>query len=220
MRRFSRLLFGIFVLTFATGCQTVGYKPTGETHQWIAYRIDLGESVLEFSLPPGESRQFPAFPIREHVDINRSDLYDDALIGPRLLDRTWDYAPGPLSMVEGTLRAFILLRRSEQALDSMEALKSAIEENSKLEDAARYLESGRRLPSTLPTQFAMSSVGGQEALKLRAGVPAPVFAVAVGRHAYIELYVQVSDFHKRPDWRKDAEAAHDAIFRSIRITRR
>lgn len=123
-------------------------------------------------------------------------------------------------MVEGTLDAFILLRRSELALDSMESLKTAIVENSRLEDAASYLESGGSLPSSLPSRFDNASVGGRDALRLRVGVSAPVYAVIVGRHAYIELRVSLSDFHKRPDWKKDAEAARDAIFKSIRITSR
>ena len=47
--RTRHLLCGLLILMFASGCQSVGHKPTGETHRWAAYRIDLGESVLEFS---------------------------------------------------------------------------------------------------------------------------------------------------------------------------
>jgi len=218
MKVWARLLLGMSAV-LTTGCQSAGYRPTGDTARWITHRVDLGETIVEFSIPPGESPEFSAFPVPSRVDVTRSDLFDQALQGPRLLYSAWDYRSGAMSAVDGTLTAYMQIHRSERPLDSMQALKHAIEERGRLIATLEYAESGRSGPSNFPVQFDRVTVGGREALRVRFEITRPSYAVVVGRHAYLMFNLGSSSV-QRPDWKKDAEAARDAIFESIRIVSR
>lgn len=84
-------LFAFLVSAMLVGCQLLvgtSLRPSGDTQHRETYRVEVGEQVVQFSIPPRESAEFfPNYVIPTRTDLNREDLFDEALEGPGLLSR-------------------------------------------------------------------------------------------------------------------------------------
>ena len=209
-------------LMMLAGCQAVAVaagRPTGDTKTWKTYRVDVGEHVVQFSIPPGESREFPNYTIPARIDLAGEGMFDEALDGPALLNRVWDYRSSRFVQVDGSLSASISVSRSEQPLDDLEALRRAVEESSRLYAMKMYVEEGRSRPSDIPERFDLVRIGNQDGWRVRYELSGPSYAVRLDQHHYLVVTLDYAGFTKQ-DWQTDAKAAADSILRSIRIDSR
>jgi len=190
--------------------------PDGDTKRWKTYRVEIGAHIVQFTIPPGESKDLPPFEIPSRIDLTRDGIFNQALIGPRLLQRGWDYREGRFSQVDGSLTARIGLRRSEKPLDDAAALQEAVKESSRLFAMKEYLESGSAGQSDNPDGFSPAVVGGRNAWRASYELSQPALVVALDETHYLKItlrYGGVTD----PKSRAAAKAAAAAILDSIRI---
>ena len=209
----------LLVLLAMTGCQAAvlaAGRPSSDVSHWTTYRVEVGAHVVQFSIPPGESREFPGFAIPKRIDLNRADIFDEALAGPALLSRVWDYRTSRFVVVDGSLSAGISVSRSDRPLNSLDALKAAVEEANQLYVMKMYAEEGQRRPSNEPVQFEPARIAGRDAWRVTYELIGPGYVVPLDEHHYLEVGVDFDGF-TRDDWRADAKAAADAILKSIRI---
>lgn len=132
MKACAAVLFAVLALA---GCQaviTAAGRPSADITHWTTYRVEVGAQIVQFSIPPGESREFSAFTIPTRIDLGRADLFDETLAGPALLSRMWDYRESGFVVVDGSLSAGITVNRSDRPLGSLDALKAAVEDANKL----------------------------------------------------------------------------------------
>ena len=209
---------GVLVAVTLIGCATMSGAaslPSGDTRSWATYRVEVGDQVVQFTIPPGESPDWPAFVIPQRIDLERQGTFDRANVGPELLARFWDYRTSRFAQVDGTLRAYILLWQSEKALDSAAALQAAVDENAKLSRIKDVMQGGSGGPPDA-MQFESAVVAGRAGLLVHHQTSPAHYAVSLDTHHYLTIYVSGSSI-TRPGWREDARAAADAILHSIRI---
>jgi hypothetical protein len=212
----------VLVVFAVAGCQAVvvaAGRPSADTSGWKTYRVEVGAHVVQFTIPPGESREFPGFTIPTRVDLTSADAFDEALAGPTLLRRVWDYRASRFVVVDGSLSAGISVNRSERSLDSLNALKTTVEEASELYAMKMYAEEGRRRASNKPVRFERVSIADRDAWRVSYELMRPGYVVPLDEHFYLGIGVDLDGF-SRADWRADAKAAADAILKSIRIESR
>jgi len=188
----------------------------GDTKHWKTYRVEVGAHIVQFTIPPGESKDLPPFEIPSRIDLTREGTFDQALMGPRLLQRGWDYRESRFSHVDGSLTARIGLRRSEKPLNDAAALQEAVKESSRLFAMKRYLESGLTGQSDNPNGFSPTVVGGRNAWRVSYEMSPPALVVALDETYYLNitlLYGGMTD----PKSGAAAKAAAAAILDSIRI---
>ncbi len=203
----ASLLFGV--------AQAAG-GPDGDTHGWETHRIVVGSKIVRFTIPPKESKEFPAFSIPSCVDLTRDGTFDQALIGPRLLQRAWDYRKSRFAAVDGSMDAYIGLRRSEQPLESLDDLKVAERESCRLFALQAYLKSGQPRASDEPAGFTPARVAGKDGLKASYERSSSAYLVPLDAHTYLKIAVEIGGITV-PQWRIDAKAAAAAILESIHI---
>lgn len=189
--------------------------PTSDTKNWVTYRVEVGDQVVQFTIPPGESPDWPAFAIPKRIDLKNPDIFDRANTGPGLLRRFWDYRTSRISQADGTLRAYILLWQSEKTLNDTAALQAAVEENAQLTRTKEVMQGDSRGPRDV-MRFEPAVVGGRTGLLVHHQTSPAHYAVTLDAHHYLTIYVSGSSV-TRPGWREDARAAADAILQSIRI---
>lgn len=212
---FSRGLMLLIALLLTGASQAAG-MPDGNTRKWKTYRVEVGTHVVQFTIPPGESRDYLPFEIPSRIDIAREGTFDQALKGPFLLERAWDYRKNRFSVVDGSLTAYIGLRRSEKPLNDMAALREAVTESSRLLAMQRYLRSGSVGRSNNPDGFSPAQVAGRSAWRVSFEMSQNAFVVAVDTVHYLQITVSYGGVTE-PTFRADAKAAAAAIFESIRI---
>ena len=199
------------------GCQTMASAighPTGDTQNWQVHRVQVDDMIVEFATPSGESKEFPNFPIPAKLDLSGLDSFDEGGLGPNLLRGFWDYRSSRFAQPEGTLSAIIAARRSSHEIIDIESLKRAIREASR-----RFEEKAGVAPKAqdLPTNYQQITIGGRNVLRVTYKLSSPSYVFLLDNRNYLEVSFQLSDFTNRADWRADAQAAADAILRSIRI---
>lgn len=200
------------------GCATMSGAaslPKGDTKNWVTHRVDVGDQVVQFTIPPGESPDWPAFEIPKRIDLKDPDVFDRANAGSGLLRRFWDYRTSRIAQVDGTLRAYVLLWQSEKTLDDTAALQAAVEENAELTRIKDVMQGGSGGPHDV-MRFEPAVVGGRAGLLIHHQTSPAHYAVTLDAHHYLTIYVNGSSV-TRPGWREDARAAADAILGSIRI---
>lgn len=155
---------GLVLLTalLLSGVSHAAGMPDGDTGKWKTYRVEVGMHVVQFTIPPGESRDFMPFEIPSRIDTAREGVFDQALKGPSVLDLAWDYRKSRFSVVDGSLTAYIGLRRSEKPLSDMAALREAVTEASRLSAIQNYLRSGSVGRSDNPGGFSPAQVAGAQ----------------------------------------------------------
>ena len=203
-----------FVLTGCIAMEAAASLPSGDTKNWKTYRVEVGDQVVQFTIPPEESSDFPSFEIPQRIDLAQAGIFNQAQIGPKLLNRYWDYRTSRFAAVNGTLHAYILLWRSEGLLDSVDALRGAIEDNGKLLKMKELADGGRGGPPDA-VRFETATVGGRTGLLEIHQITSPSYVVPVDPHHYLTISISVGVAN--PDWRADAQGAADAILKSIRI---
>ncbi len=209
----------LLALLAMTGCQAVivaAGRPSEDVSRWTTYRVEVGAQTVQFSIPPGESREVSAFTIPARIDLTRADLFDETLAGPALLSRMWDYRESRFVAVDGSLSAGISVNRSDRPLDSLDALKAAVEDANKLYVMKMYAEEGRRRASNKPVRFDPVRVADRDAWSVTYELSEPRYVVPFDRYHYLGISLRSSGF-SRADWRADAQAAADAILKLIRI---
>lgn len=213
--KFSSGLMLLIVLLISGVSHAVG-MPDGDTRKWKTYRVEVGMHVVQFTIPPGESRDYVPFEIPSRIDVAREGTFDQALIGPSLLERAWDYRKSRFSVVDGSLTAYIGLRRSEKPLGDMAALREAVTEGSRLFAMQQYLRSGSVGRSNSPDGFSPAQIGGRTAWLVSFEMSPNAFVVAVDSAHYLEITIRYGGVTE-PKFRADAKAAAAAILESIRI---
>ena len=200
------------------GCVTMGGAanlPSGDTKNWTTYQVEMSDQVVRFTIPPGESIDFPIYPIPRSIGLAQPNTFDRAETGPDLLRRFWDYRASRFATVDGTLRAIIGLRRSERVLDSVNALAATLEDNARLVRAKEVMEGGVGGPPD-SMRFEPAIVAGKSGLLVHHQTSPSHYVVTLDPHHYLTIFVDGSSV-TRPGWRGDARAAANAIFNSIRI---
>jgi len=206
------LLFGLAVCQAAWATQFLADK------RWKTYQVDLGRSVVEFSIPDGESHEFPLLPIPARIDSEAKGAFDQAGIGPVLLERSWDYRKSRLVAVQGNLHAHIGLRHSEAPLAEPSDLRRAVEESARLWEEMQFLKSGRPRPTVTnePVRFEDAIVGGRAGFLVRFRMSSPRYVVPVAEHVYLEISCRTGGFFD-DQWEADAKHAAEKIVGSIRV---
>ena len=131
------------------GCATVslaGDLPSGDTKHWKTYRVEVGDQVVQFTIPLGESSDWPVVEIPRRIDLGQPRVFNQTGEGPKLLARFWDYRASRFANVDGTLRAYIVLWQSELELRDSAALQAASEESSVLVKAKEIMSGGKGGP--------------------------------------------------------------------------
>ena len=204
----------IFVLVACIASSVAVTAPNGDISHWRTCRVKVGHNAVIFKIPPGESSDFINPEIPKQIDISRSDIFDEAGAGPRLLARYWDYRKSHFVQTVGTLHAFIALYRSENTLDTVDSLKEAELENASLVRMYQAMDPGSgRLRDSL--RFEPAVVAGKAGLRVRHKFSPPTYAVVLDEHHYLTIYTEGSV--SQPGWREDIQAAKAAIFDSIII---
>jgi hypothetical protein len=200
------------------GCATMGGAaslPSGDTKNWITYRVEVGDQVVQFAIPPGVNEEFLDPPVSQRIDLEQLGLFDQAGAGPRLLSRHWDYRKGSHGPIGGTLRAYIGLWYVETILNSSNALQAAVVESNELRRTKDVLQGGSGGPPD-KISFEPAVLGGREALLVRHQTSPSNYAVTLDAHHYLLVYIS-GNYVTEPGWREDAKAAAEAILNSIRI---
>ena len=214
----SHCLAMLFAIALV-GCATMSGAtslPSGDTRNWITYRVEVGGQVVQFMIPPGVSKDFLDPTVPQHIDLQQPGLFDQAGSGPRLLSRHWDYRSGPFALVDGTLHAAIWLKNSEKPLIDSNALQAAVSEGQELSRIKDLMNGGYTGPPNPTTKFDAISVGGLQGFYVHYQTSLPDYVVAIDAHHYLVIYVDSSGV-TNVGWREDAKAAADAILSSIRI---
>lgn len=201
-----------------SGCGlAVGTKvrPSGDTKSWITHRVDIGDYVVQFTIPPGVSEVWLDPPVPLGVILGAPGVFDETGLGPELLSRHWDYQKNFYAHVDGTLTARIWLMSSEVKLIDLKSLESAIVETERRIHEKRSSDGGTRWPPVVPEVFEPRNIAGRQGLHVHYSISLPDYAVAIDEHHYLMFYARHSVSF--PEWRKDANAAVDAIVKSIRI---
>lgn len=212
---FSRGLVLLIALLLNGASQAAG-MPDGDTRKWKTYRVEVGKHVVQFTIPPGESRDRVPFEIPSRIDVVREGTFDQALIGPYLLRRGWDYRKSRFSPVDGSLVVYIGLRRSEKPLNDVAALREAVTEASRLSAMQDYLRSGSVGRSNKPDGFSPAQVDGRSAWRVSFEMSPDAFVVALDSAHYLRITIRYGGVTE-PKFRADAKAAAAAILESIRI---
>lgn len=201
------------------GCATMTGAvslPSGNTKSWITYRVEVGDEVVRFTIPPGANTDFLDPPVPQRIDLQQPGLFDQTGLGPRLLSRHWDYRSSATALVDGTLHAAIWVKRSEKVLNGLSALEAAVREGQELSRAKDVLKGGYIGPPNPPIKFDATNVGNRHGLYIHYKTSLPDYAVVLDDHHYLVIYVDSSGVTS-PAWCEDAKAAAEAILNSIRI---
>jgi len=206
----------LLMALLASGVGHAAGMPDGDTRKWKTYRVEVGTHVVQFTIPPGESRDFPPFEVPSRIDTAREGTFDQALKGPSLLNRAWDYRKSRFSVVDGSLTAYIGLRRSEKPLIDMAALRQAITEASRLSAMQNYLRSGSVGRSDNPRGFSPAQVAGRSAWLVSFEMSRNSLFVALDSAHFLRITI-LHDGVTDPKFRDSAKAAAAAILESLRI---
>lgn len=216
MPKVLALVSAVICLNLA-GCQTMANAaghPTADTRGWEVHRVQVDDKVVEFSIPAGESGEFSPFLIPDKVDLSGADSFDETNEGPTLLRRAWDYKNSRYSEIDGTLRIYIGVSRSSRPIEGESDMKEALLEGSEL--YAKKIARGRPGLLDPPVQFSQVMLGGASWTRVDFRLSGTYFAFPIDRYLYLKVSSRAAGF-SRDDWRSDAQAAADAVLRSIRI---
>lgn len=205
-----------FTLAGCVAMSVASGLPSGETKNWITYRVVVGDQVVRFAIPPGINEEFLDPPVPQRIDLLKPGIFDQAGLGPRLLSRHWDYRSSPTALVDGTLHAAIWLKSSEKPLVDSGALQAAVREGQELSRAKDVLSGGYTGPPNPVIRFDATNVGGRQGFYVHYQTSLPDYVVAIDSHHYLVVYIDSSGV-TNPGWREDAKAAAGAILNSIRI---
>jgi hypothetical protein len=205
----------VFTLAACATAGGAGEVPSGDTRSWIAYHVEVGVQIVQFTIPPGVNEDFLDPPVPERIDLQQPGLFDRTGLGPRLLSRHWDYRVSPFASVDGTLRAYIALWHSDAALVDDDALRKAIEESKRLLRMKDLMEGGKGGPPDA-MRFEPAAIGGRRGLLVHHQTSPSHYVVTLDAHHYLTISVDVGGVTGR-GWRKDARAAVNAILQSIRV---
>lgn len=209
----SLVLLGCVVLTGCGVTAMAATRPTGDMRGWKTYRVQVDSQIVQFTIPPGESKDFPFFAIPQKIDFGGDDVFDDSGQGPALLTRYWDYRKSRFVAADGTLSVGIGVSLAWQPLGDEESLRAAV-----AEAARRFDESNGRGPGLQdrPVRYTPVVIGGRSWLRVKYRLSGDSYVTPLDDRHYLGVSISAGGF-TRQDWRADAEAAAHAILQSIRI---
>ncbi|WP_325143118.1 hypothetical protein [Dokdonella sp.] len=181
----------------------------------MTYRVDLGDQVLQFAIPPGISEDFLDPPVPQRIDLQNPNAFDE--VGSAgILSRHWDYRKNGFAPHEGTLTAAIAVNFSEKPLDDLSALQGALRRQADLIYKQAVVRDPKyNGPPIPPLRFDPIKVAGRDGWYVSYRVLPSGYVVPLDKHHYLGIGVYNSV--TRPDWREDAQAAANAILNSIHI---
>ena len=203
---------------FLAGCATVrggADQPSGDTRHWITYRVEIGDQVLQFSIPPGVNEDFmDPREVPKRIDVQNPIANDTSSVG--VLLRRWDYRRSPFSPILGTLTASIGLIYSEKPLSDMVSVQEAVKQHNEhmqnLEIARDPKYTG---PATPPVRFDSVKISGRDAWYVSFRILPPSYVMPLDNHHYLGIGIDNGVYSGA--WRENAQAAADAILKSIKI---
>jgi hypothetical protein len=201
------------LLAACASVSAVGSLPSGDTRQWKTYRVEVGDQIVQFTIPLGESPDWPEFEIPKKIDLANPKLFNQMNQGPDLLSRFWDYRTSRYGKVEGTLRAIVIVWSSELEIRNEESLKDAEIGNDQLEKMKDVMEGRKRAPNE--KRYEQAELGNRKGFLVHQRISDSYYLVPIDHHHYLSVYVGSSV--ARPGWREDAHAAVAAILQSIKI---
>jgi|JI10StandDraft_1071094.scaffolds.fasta_scaffold167338_2 hypothetical protein len=217
-----RVFLVVAFVIVMNGCATMSDArnlPSGDTRNWITYRVEVGDQIVQFTIPPGLNKEFLDPPVPQSIDLHQPGLFDEAGLGPSVLSRHWNYQKNFYTHVDGTLEVTLSLKRSEGVLNGLDSLRQAIVKSSERHRQKRIADqrsSGGYIgPPNPPIRFEELIVAGRPGLRVHFKLMLPDYEVALNDHYYLVIYINSSV--TEPGWREDAKAAAAAIFNSIRI---
>ena len=205
---------GLILTGFVVACAAVS-PPSSDTKSWKTYRVEISGQITQFSIPPDESSDFPNFEIPQYIDVAQRGICNEAHIGPKLLNRFWDYKINRLSPVDGTLHAYIVLWCSEKEISNSGALQVAVEENQKLIIIRGLTEGGNGGPVD-KMRFETKSFSGKTALLVTHQITSPNYVVLLSPYYYLTISIDIGSV-RNPELRTMAKTTADAILNSIHI---
>jgi len=211
----QRFFFVALCLLFA-GCATLspaGSLPSGDTRHWKIHRIEIGNHVVQFTIPTGESSDWPAFEVPKQIDLSKSKLFNDVNQGPDLLSRFWDYRISRYGDVDGTLRAVIILWNSDRELSDEKELRDGAIDNDELEKNRDVKNGRKRAPNE--KRYEQTNIAGKKGYLVHQRISGAYYIVPVDLHHYLTIYVGTDV--TRSGWREDSKSAAEAILQSIKI---
>lgn len=202
------------------GCQAnvLAKSPLlGDAEQWSAYRVQVADQIVEFTIPPKESKAFVGFRIPERIDLDSDrSVFDEVGKGPDLLRRFWDYRASRFSPVDGTLEAIIGIYLSEYPLDDVIALRNALESSSRRFAEKMLREEGHPRAPNPVVGLAPAEFLGEGWFRVDYKLSGSYYVTRLDRIHFLKVAVRPNGF-SRNDWQEDAQAAGQRILRSIRI---
>jgi hypothetical protein len=214
-----QLAFMLLVGLLLTACGTQGYaisSPSDDMRRWLTYRVEIGDQILQFTIPPGVNGDFLDSPtIPKRIDPQQDETFDKSG-SAEIFTRHWDYREGSFSPVVGTLVASIGLGYSQSSLDSLSDLQEEITRDRDLIQQQTIARDPRfRGPSTSPIRFDHVRIAERDALFISYRVLPPNYAVKLDVHHY--LTISIRNGVNPGVSREKAQIAADAILRSISI---
>jgi hypothetical protein len=207
------------VAGLAVGCQieaASAAKPSETPRGWHSYVVEVGEHVVRFSVPRGESHEYPAFTVPDRIDVDPGALTHRIDVGSWLLRRFWDYGGGWFAQPDGTLSAVIGTYESDKDMLNQETLMAAVQASS------QRFENTRSRPAVLeaqntPLDFQPVSIHGKQWLRVTYRLSGDSFVTILDSRHYLCASFGLSDFATRPDSRAAAKVVADRILNSIQV---
>lgn len=190
--------------------------PSANTGEWKTYNIEVGNQIVSFMAPLGESADYPEFTVPKHVVIDRQGVFNSVNSGPDLLIRHWDYRKNRFETIYGTLSANIHLYRSSIVIRNTDDLLAAVKQNDRLDIERRTVDLGRPVFADSIVRADIVKVADRNALLVDYKVTRGIYYVPLDANHYLSISIDASGV-TQPGWHEDAQAAADAMLRSIRI---
>jgi len=209
-------LFVVAGCVVISGCQTpTAARPTGDMQHWVTHKVQGNNRIVRFTIPPGESWDYPSFAIPQKIDLDGSDSFDEARSSSRLLRRSWDYRQSRFVAVDSSLDAFIAVSKSDRDLQDLSALGAWLKGESQREaDAA--VQGGKPGLANPVLRLTSKNIRGREWLRVDYRISGSNYVTPFDHRHYLVVRIS-SGGSMRADWNADAKAAGDAILNSVAI---
>jgi hypothetical protein len=204
-------------------------RPSKSGMAMIAHEIRVGSEIYRFSVPVGESKDFPlqkvfvAFDFPPNSDMYRRD-------GFSLMHKFWDYRNGAIGInKDGTLDFQFRVRQFDREFKYEQKKPDAIQKYL-LDDLSRayeklnagYLKNGHdQLVVKLPEKINLTELAGKTAFSYRLGGGSDfdAYIIPVSEKYFVQIQFNFIDnsLGRGMEWRKKAQADADMIRSSMRI---
>lgn len=222
-------LLRILVFLMAVcGCSCAARTPDSRTAM-ISHEIRVGDAVYSFSVPPGESGDFPGQEVFDAFDLSSGDI-PYRREGFTLMKKFWDYRNGRVGLnKDGTLAFQFRVRQFEHGFrfdkKNPQMLKNyLLDELSRTYGArnANHLSAGHdRLVVKIPIKIELVEFGKSMAFhyKLEGGTDFDAFVIPIAEGFFVQIQFNFIDnsVGRGMEWRRKAQVDADSIRSSMEI---